>query len=175
MKLLEKTGNGLAKVLFWTAGTAIVLMMLLTCADVVLRFGVTVYRVSGWHFLESVRPIPGTYELVKFLGAVAVSFAMAHTSVNKGHVAVSLVVRLLPTKLQGLIGSITGTFSFALFLLIAWQATVYANDLMASGEVSLTLQLPFYPFVYGVGFSAFAVSIVLFSDIIKNLTKLFGR
>ena len=147
--------------LYLIAGIAIVLMMLLTCADVVLRF--------------MRRPIPGTYELVCFLGAVAVAFAMAHTTVQKGHVAVSLVVRLLPQRIQGLIEMLTGTFGFILFALIAWRSVLYANSLRATGEVSLTLQLPFYPFVYGIGFSATAVCLVLLTDLFKNLIKVCGK
>lgn len=161
MSALERVSNGLARVLYLIAGIAIVLMMLLTCADVVLRF--------------MRRPIPGTYELVCFLGAVAVAFAMAHTTVQKGHVAVSLVVRLLPQRIQGLIEMLTSTFGFILFALIAWRAVLYANSLRATREVSLTLQLPFYPFVYGIGFSAVAVCLVLLTDLFKNLMKVCGK
>jgi TRAP-type C4-dicarboxylate transport system permease small subunit len=161
MSFLEKIGNELAKLLYWIAGTAIIAMMILTCGDVVLRF----FR----------RPIPGTYELVCFLGAVAVAFAMAHTTVQKGHVAVSLVVRLFPERIQGLIESITSTFGFIFFALVAWQSVLYGNDLHASSEVSLTLQLPFYPFIYGIGFSAAAVCLVLLTDLFKNLMKVFGK
>ena len=161
MNIFERIATNLARKLYWVAGTAIVAMMLLTCADVILRY----FR----------RPIPGTYELVCFLGAVAVAFAMAHTSVERGHVAVSIVVRLSPKRIQDLIESITGSFGFALFALIAWQSVIYANDLRAHGEVSLTLQLPFYPFVYGIGFSAAAVCLVLLADLFKSLMKVFGK
>lgn len=161
MSALERISNKLARGLYFVAGVAIVLMMFLTCADVVLRF--------------MRRPIPGTYELVCFLGAVAVAFAMAHTTVQKGHVAVSLVVRLLPPRIQGFIDMLTGTFGFILFALIAWRSVLYANTLRATGEVSLTLQLPFYPFVYGIGFSALAVCLVLISDVLNNLMKVCGK
>jgi TRAP-type C4-dicarboxylate transport system permease small subunit len=161
MRFLERISNELARLLYWMAGTAIIVMMVLTCGDVILRF----FR----------RPIPGTYELVCFLGAVAVAFAMAHTTVQKGHVAVSLLVRLFPARIQGLIESITSTFGFIFFALVAWQSVLYGNDLYASGEVSLTLQLPFYPFVYGIGFSAAAVCLVLLTDLFKNLMKVFGK
>ena len=161
MNFLERIANGLARKLYWVAGTAIVAMMLLTCADVILRY----FR----------RPIPGTYELVCFLGAVAVAFAMAHTSVERGHVAVSIVVQLFPQRIQGLIDSMTSSFGFILFALIARQSVLYANDLRTSGEVSLTLQLPFYPFVYGIGFSAAAVCLVLLADLFKNLMKVFAK
>ena len=151
----------MASRLYWVAGSAIVAMMLLTCTDVVLRY----FR----------KPIPGTYELVCFLGAVAVAFAMAHTSVEKGHVAVSFVVSLLPQRIQGLIESITTSFGLIFFVLIAWQSVIYANDLRLSGEVSLTLELPFYPFVYGISFSAAIVCLILLSDLFKSFFKLFGK
>jgi len=151
----------MANRLYWIAGSAIVAMMLLTCTDVVLRY----FR----------KPIPGTYELVCFLGAVAVAFAMAHTSVEKGHVEVSFVVNLLPQRIQGLIESITTSFGLIFFVLIAWQSLIYANDLRLSGEVSLTLGLPFYPFVYGISFSAAIVCLILLSNLFNNLLKMFGK
>jgi len=161
MGLLENLSNRLAVLLYWVAGTAIVIMMVLTCADVLLRY----FRC----------PIPGTYELVCYLGAVAVAFAMAHTSVQRGHVAVSLIVRLMPRRIRGIIDATTSIFGLILFALITWQSVVYAETLRASGEVSLTLRLPFYPFVYGVGFASAAVCLVLLTDILKGLAKVSGR
>ncbi len=160
MNSFQKISSGLSRKLYWIAGAAIVAMMLITCADVVLRY----FRM----------PIPGTYELVCFLGAVAAAFAMAYTSLEKGHVSVSFVVALFPQRIQGLIESITNLFGLFLFVLIAWQSVIYANDLRLSGEVSLTLELPFYPFVYGIGFSAGVVSLILISDLLKNVRKMIG-
>ena len=82
MNFLEKPTKSLAKVLYWVAGVAIVTMMLITCVDVVLRLCVTLYHDFKWEFLSPFRPIPGTYELVRFLGTIAAAFAMAHTSVE---------------------------------------------------------------------------------------------
>jgi len=175
MGSLGKFSADLAKILYWIAGIGILSMMFLTCADVILRLGVTVYHKYHWWFLSPFRPIPGTYELVCFLGAVAVSFAMAHTSIEKGHVAVSLVVQLFSPRVQSFIGSITSLFGFIFFALLSWQSVIYANELRTSGEVSLTLQLPFYPFVYGIGFAAVAVCLVLFVDLSRNLVTVFGK
>jgi TRAP-type C4-dicarboxylate transport system permease small subunit len=161
MYTFEKISHAMAKRLYWVAGVAIVVMMLLTCADVVLRY----FR----------KPIPGTYELVCFLGAAAVAFSMAHTSVERGHVAVTFVVSLFPRRIQGLIESITTIFGLFFFSLIAWQCVIYANELRRSGEVSLTLELPFYPFVYGISFSAVVVCLILLSDLFKSFFKLFGK
>jgi tripartite ATP-independent transporter DctM subunit len=88
------------------------------------------------------------------MASVAVAFAMAHTSVEKGHVAVSFVVNFFPKRAQAIVGTITSSFGFILFALLTWQSVVYAIHLRESQEVSLTLQLPFWPFVHGIAFSA---------------------
>ena len=145
----------------YVAGTAIVLMMMLTCVDVVLRY----FR----------NPIPGIYELVRFFGVVAVAFAMAYTSVEKGHVAVSLIIRLLPDKIQGLVDCITSLLGLFLFSVISWQSVIYGNSLRVSGEVSLTLQMPFYPFIYGLGISSAVVCLVLIAEFLQNFKKALGK
>jgi len=161
MNTFEKVANWLASRTYWVAGGAIVLMMLMTCADIVLRL----FRM----------PIPGTYELVCFMGAVAVAFAMAHTSNENGHVAVNLVIRLLPDRIQGAIEVITHIFVLILFVLIAWRSVLYAETLRVTGEVSLTLKLPFYPFIYGIAFSAGVVCLVKILDIYRSFLKVLGE
>jgi TRAP-type C4-dicarboxylate transport system permease small subunit len=161
MDTFEKLADWLASRAYWVAGAAIVFMMLLTCADIVLRL----FRM----------PIPGTYELVCFMGAVAVAFAMAHTSNENGHVAVSLVVRLFPGRVQGIIEIFTNTFVLILFILIAWRSVLYAETIRVSGEVSLTLKLPFYPFIYGIALSAAIVCLVKIIDIHKSFLKVLNK
>jgi TRAP-type C4-dicarboxylate transport system permease small subunit len=143
------------------AAAAIFFMMALTCADVILR----VFRM----------PIPGTYEIVSFMGAVAVSFAIARTSVEKGHVAVSLVVQLLPKRGQAVVEMIIAILGIILFALIAWQSTIYAQDCQQSGEVSLTLQLPFYPIIYGIAFGAIVTCLVLLVDLLNAIASMRQR
>jgi len=143
------------------AAAAIFFMMALTVSDVFLR-------LFRW-------PIPGTYEIVSFLGAVAASFAMAHTLAEGGHVAVSLVVQLFSKRLQGLIETIISIFGIILFALIAWQSVVYGIDCQRSGEVSLTLQLPFYPIIYGVAVGAAVVCLVLIVDLLNALANLRNK
>lgn len=161
MNRLEASGNCLARILFGIAGAAIVAMTLLTTADVVLRL----FRL----------PIPGTYELVSFFSAVSVSFAMAHTCVEKGHIAVSVLVQNLPPRGQALIDSLTSALSLLLFALIAWRSILYGENLRLAGEISPTLQLPFYPFVFGIGISSAAVCLVLLAEVQKNLQGVFKK
>lgn len=154
----KKNSLSLARRLDMIAATAVFAMMSLTCVDVFLRY---FFRM----------PIPGTYEIVALLGVAAVSFAMAHTLAERGHVAVSLVVQLFPKWLQDIIEGIISIFGIILFGLIAWQSVLYGMDCQRAGEVSMTLELPFYPIIYGVALSAMVVCLVLLVNLADALGK----
>jgi TRAP-type C4-dicarboxylate transport system permease small subunit len=160
MRGLIRFTNWSSRILNWVAGFSLVGMMFLTCADIVLRF----FR----------RPILGTYEIVGFLGAMVAGFAIAQTTIDRGHVAVQVVVARFSPQIQKIIYLITHILSIFLFALLAWECVRYGNDFRASGEVSLTLRMPFYPVVYGIALSAIVVCLVLFVDILQVMTKRAG-
>jgi TRAP-type C4-dicarboxylate transport system permease small subunit len=139
------------------AGTALVSMMLLTCADVIMRlFG---------------RPITGTYEIVGFLGTLIVAFAMAYTSMERGHVAVEVVFDLFPQRLQIFVAVLGDLIGAGLFGLIGWQCLVYGNDLRHSGEVSMTIGMPTYPFAYGIGLGCALLSLLLIAESTRSMRR----
>ena len=175
MNPLERAVKRIVRIMYYFAGAAIVGMMLLTCVDVALRLAVTLYAKYGWQVLAPFQPIPGTYELVCFLGSTAAAFAMAHTTVEAGHVAVSILVRLLSERIQAVFQMVTSSLGFILFALISWQSVRYAQQLKELGEVSMTLELPYYPFVYGVAFASFAVCLVLILTVIHEWLKVFDK
>lgn len=175
MNVFENSVKGLARYMYYIAGLAIVVMMVITTTDVFLRFCVTLYAKFHWSFLESWRPIPGTYDLVAMAGAVAASFAMAHTTVESGHVAVSLVIRLFTKQIQAFFKLGTDILSGLLFGILSARCLFYARNLKESGEVSMTLQIPFHPFVYLLAFSAFAVMLVFLIAIINDIHKVTSK
>ncbi len=142
----------------WIAAGAIVAMMLLTSTDVILRL----FR----------HPIPGTYEIVGLLGAVVIAFSLAYTSIEKGHIAVEFLVQKFPRNVQLFITAINDLLSTFLFGLIAWQSILYASDLKQSGEVSLTLQAPIYPFIYGIAAGCGLLCFVLILEFLKSLKRI---
>jgi TRAP-type C4-dicarboxylate transport system permease small subunit len=142
----------------WVAAGAVVAMMFLTCADVILR----IFR----------HPIPGTYEIVGLLGSVVIAFSIGYTSLEKGHIAVEFLVQKFPVRVQTLIDTFNALISTCLFGLITWQSIVYASDLQQSGEVSLTIQMPIYPFVYGIALGCGLLCIVLLLDFVKSLIRI---
>ena len=158
--------RSIGKTLDWAASTfnglsaaAVVFIMLLTCADVVLRF-------FG-------RPVPGAYELVGYAGAVIVALALARTSVERGHIAVELLVDRLPGRPRSLVEAVGSLAGAVLFGLLTWQSRVYASDLMESGDVSLTLGMPTWPFVYAVGAGTALLTAILLLDALRHLKRGF--
>ena len=155
-KYLELVGKGFKVI----AGVAIIIMMLLSTADVVLRlFG---------------KPIPGAYELTGLLGTIVVSFALGFTSLEKGHIAVELLYRKLPQRTQLAIETFTNFISFLIFGLIAYQSFIYALDIRKSGEVSPTLQMPIYPFIFGMALGFGLLCLILIADTIKSMKRTFN-
>ena len=135
------------------AGIAITFIMALTVMDVILRS----FR----------RPILGTYELVAFSGAVVIGFAIPLTSWMRGHIYVDFFTGKLPKAARSICNLITRCMGIGLFFLIGWNLIKVGIDLHNTGEVSLTLQLPFYPIAYGVAVACFVQCLVLLTDMVK--------
>jgi len=132
-------------------------MMLLVVGDITLRV--------IW------QPIPGTYDVVGFIGAVLVAFAIAYCAVRGGHISVELVVSRLPKRVQWIISSITGILGLGIFALATWQCLVLAKDMRRVGEVSMSAHIPFYPYIYGVAFGCALLCLVILVDLGKSLAK----
>lgn len=152
---IERFVFGLSEKINWIAAAAVAFIMLLTVADVFMRF-------FG-------RPIPGTYELVGFVGSMIISFALPYTSVQKGHIAVEYLMQKLPWRARVIVNAVNAMIAAILFGTIAWQCILYGLTLKAAGEVSLTLQMKTYPFVYGVAFGCAMLSLVLFIEFLRQL------
>ena len=145
--------NGLSRLFNVIAGISLTFLMLLTVMDVILR--------------ALKRPIVGTYELVAFSGAVVIGFAVPLTSWLRGHIFVDFFILRFSQKVRNIFNITTRCLVIVLFFLIGWNLIKYGMDLQKSGEVSLTLQMPFYPVAYGVAVCCFVQCLVLICDVIK--------
>lgn len=154
---MTKITRLLVELMNYLAALSIIAMMLLTCADVLLRF----FK----------HPILGTYELVGLFGALTIAFAIPATTLSKGHVAVEFLVEKLPSSGQKICTIIANLLSLSLFALIAWQSFLYANMLKSTGEVTLSLQMPFYPVIYTIAAASLLVCIVLFLELLDLKPK----
>jgi TRAP-type C4-dicarboxylate transport system permease small subunit len=140
----------------WTnviAGVTLTLMMLITVVDVILR--------------PMGKAIVGIFELVAFAGAIVIGFSVPFTSFVRGHIYVDFFVQKLSSPARKGVHITTRCMGIGLFLMVGWNLILMGTDLLRSGEVSLTLQMPFYPIVYGLGVSCFIQVLVLIGDIVK--------
>ena len=153
MEVFLKTINGISRFLNIIAGISLTFLMLLTITDVILR---------GFK-----SPVPGTFEMVAFAGAVVIGFSLPRTSWLRAHIFVDFFILKFSQKGRDIFNIATRCVVIVLFFLIGWNLIKYGMDLQKSGEVSLTLQMPFYPVAYGVGVCCFVQCLVLVCDIVK--------
>ncbi len=151
-KILKAASRALSVI----AGASLVLLMTLTLTDVVLR---------GFR-----RPIAGTYELVAFAGALVIGLAMPLTQRARGHIYVEVIVSRLPRRARDAFHLVTRLMVISLFAVIGWNLVKYGMTLMKSGEVSLTLQVPFWPFAFAMALGCLVQCLVCAGEI----ARIFG-
>jgi TRAP-type C4-dicarboxylate transport system permease small subunit len=140
-----------AKGMHFLGGVSLVFLMTLTLVDVGLR-------AMG-------KPLLGTYELVGYAGGIAIGLAMPVTSWRRGHVYVDTFLTRLPVPAQMTIHIVTRLVGAALFAVLAWNLLRFGLDLRASGEVSLTLELKYYPVAFGLAAACAVQGVVLLCQV----------
>jgi len=127
--------------------------MFLTVADILMRaFG---------------HPLVGTYEVVSLSLALVIGFGIPRVSMERSHVYMEILLEKLSVRGKAIMNTFTRILCIALFLLIAINLISVGNEFHASGEVSPTIKLPFFPVAYAVGVCCFIECFVFVQDIFK--------
>ncbi|UCF84779.1 MAG: TRAP transporter small permease [Desulfobacteraceae bacterium] len=155
MAFLDKLSKFLNQVIACIAGGFLVIMVLLTCANIFLRM--------VWI------PIKGTFELMGFFGAIVTAFALGYTQIKKGHIAVDVLISTFPKTVQNVMGIVNSVICMIFFAFATWQISNYGTTLWKTGEMSETLRIIYYPFTYGVAFGCAALSLVFMVEMVKVL------
>ncbi len=112
------------------------------------------------------RPFSGAYEMVGFLGAVVVAFALGATQRRKDHVMVDVFTRKLPAPVLRAIDGLNYLLNLVFFAFLAWHLAKWGFSLRRSGELSETLRIPFHPFVWLTSLGLAALVFTLFVDLL---------
>jgi TRAP-type C4-dicarboxylate transport system permease small subunit len=152
MPVLEKISKLMSQAFIFVAGTFMVAMILVTCANIFSRF--------VWI------PIKGTFELMGFFGAVVTAFALGYTQAKKAHISVDILVNRFPKPVQKFLNGVNSVICMIFFTLAGWQIAKLGNTLRISGEVTETLRIIYYPFTYGVSLGCFLLSLVLLVELV---------
>lgn len=153
METIFRILQNLGKILSYIGGVALTFMMFLTVADVLLR--------AGGH------PILGTYELVSLSLAIVIGFSIPKVSLDRGHVYMEILLDKLSKRDKAIMNTFTRLLGIILFAIIAYNLMLIGKEFHASGEVSSTLKLPFFPISYFVGICCFVECFVFLFDIVK--------
>jgi TRAP-type C4-dicarboxylate transport system permease small subunit len=153
MTILDKIDEWLGRILLALSGAAVLALMLLATGNVALRIFHVPYR--------------GTYEIVSFLGAIGVAFALAATQRGKGHIVVDILSAHYPAPLRRFADALSAAISAFFFGIVAWQVFVWGARIMNGGEVSETLKVIYHPFVFGVAIGFGVLSLTCLLDIVR--------
>ena len=146
VELYHRTLRASVEALAWVAGMGLMVMVLVTSADVVLRQ----FNLS----------LTGAYDLVKIAAAITVAAALPYTTAIKGHVAIEFFFHKLGRRGRMVVDALMRLGGMGLFGLLAWGSVDYGNSLRRKGEVSMTLQLPIFWLPYVVAASCGLVVLI---------------
>jgi TRAP-type C4-dicarboxylate transport system permease small subunit len=155
MGYLEKIDDFLNKILLIVGSVAVLCLMSLATVNVVLRF-----------FFSA--PYRGAYELVGFMGAIVIAFALGYTQKRKDHIVVDILTEKFPKRVNRVLDGVNYFITTIFFALVSWQVFIWGMKISKSGEVSETLKIMFHPFIYSVslGFAVFSLTLVI--DFLEN-------
>ena len=149
------------RMLLIAAGICLIAMIALTSANIVLRL--------LWV------PVRGTYELMGFFGALVTSFALGYTQLQKGHIAVDILINSFPRRTKRILEAINGIAIMVFFSVMAWQISRKAWVLHTTGEVTETLRIIYYPFTYGVALGCGFLAMVFLWELVRVFTTEEGK
>ena len=132
----------------YVAGAVLVILMLLTTADVV-----------GRYFFDT--PITGVFDLTHFAVLIMVFFGLAYCGWNGGHVAIELLYDRLGPAAKDILKRVINLIGCFLFVLIAWRTAVQSVDVRDFEESSQLLLIPYWPFYWLVAFGAALFAVVM--------------
>ena len=150
-KILDRINA--VQVLF--GGLFLVMMVLLTCANIFFReFGL---------------PVRGTYELMGFFGAVIFALSLAFSHEKKEHLYVNIIYDRLPASLKRVFSIINKAVCLGFFFILAYQLVKKAFVLKEVGELSETLRISYYPFILVTAFGVFVLAVLLLYELVLKI------
>jgi TRAP-type C4-dicarboxylate transport system permease small subunit len=156
IKYLEWIDKVIRKILVALAAIFLLAIMFLTVANIVMR------RFSF--------PIQGTFELTGLFGAIVGAVVLGYTQKRKENIAVDILFRHFPKTLKRIV-CVFGDLCCAGFsVLAAWEIAKIGIKQLTTGEVTETLRIVPYPFVFIAAAGFAALGFVFVIDMLKNVS-----
>ena len=141
----------LSKLMAVIAGITLISVMLMTVLDVILRyFG---------------QPITGIYDMVALGGAIVIGFSMPLAAERKVHVYMEMGLQAYGRTMKQILRLFSRLIIFGISFIAAWNLVRLGIGFRQTGEVSLTIQIVYYPIAIGLGICFFIQMLVIVMQI----------
>jgi TRAP-type C4-dicarboxylate transport system permease small subunit len=153
MNLVEAVShrfNSAMKALTWIGYISIIVMILVTFADVTGRY----------LFLL---PLPGAYQIIEYAMAAMAGFAMSYTTTQLGHIVVDLFLNRYKRRAQ-IIVNITGSWlGFATWAVIAYKTFSFGMLTLTAGEHGVLERIiqPIFIFILSLGLFLYCLTLLM--------------
>lgn len=153
---IKKGLGGLGRFTMYVMGGILASMILLVVVDVILR------RIFN-------NPLPFSLELMGFGLVVVVWSAILFSTMKERHISVDIITSHFPLKVRRVLNVIADFIGMGLLLTIGWRCILYAMQLKESGQESVMLDLPLYPFISLVALGAICAGCMLLVSFIESV------
>lgn len=149
-----------SRIMATIAAFVLVIMMLLTVAD-----------VSGRYFAN--RPIKGSWELIGLLLIIAATWGLAYCQIQRRHIRVGFLLERFRPRVQTIFNSLAYLIGLGGFSVICWQMLVMTRRYISipTGRVSETAGVLLWPFMLMLAIGAAMLAIQLLIDLLHSLAE----
>jgi TRAP-type C4-dicarboxylate transport system permease small subunit len=148
--------TGISKFLDLIGGYFYFAMMLIVVYNVIMR---SIFSM----------PFIGTVELVEIFAAVAVGLTISYCAILGEHISIDFILDYAPKKFQRVVNIIMSCLSLGFLATAAWMIFKYGETIRSSGQVTATMGIGYYPFIYAISFGFLIYSLVILLRIIELL------
>lgn len=159
---IERCINRISNVLAILSYVGYGAMILLTVADVLLRY-----------LLNS--PILGSAEIVQYMLLIAIFSSFALTQTEHGHIQVTMFLRLFPRRVMFLAYAFMELLSTAIWAFFAYAVARQARYAMQMGYVTSILKFSTPPFIWAVFVCLIIFTLTTFIGAVKSFLAIFDR
>jgi TRAP-type transport system small permease protein len=164
-KFVHQSTKVIDPIVRWVNNAGVIIlamMMLLTVADVTLRY-----------FFN--KPILGSFEITEFMMTMLAAFTIGYAAILKVHVNIDLVYTRLPERLQGMISIFTTLVCVVFFGLMSWRNIYQSSVLRQANAMSPALSIPEFPFMFILGIGFGIVALVFLLQLLESIVKAAGK
>ncbi|RJR16916.1 MAG: TRAP transporter small permease [Desulfobacteraceae bacterium] len=158
---MDRISEWLSRIMTVLGGTAVLALMALATGNVCMRMFGAPYR--------------GTYEVVSFLGAITIAFALGYTQKKKSHIVVDVLSDRYSERARRIVDAVSYLLCMVFFAFISIEIFEWGMKIAESGEVSETLKVIYYPFIFSVAIGFFVLTLNLLVDFLQSLLGKEGR